>query len=235
RIVDSIPRFVEGANYSSSFGLQWERFSRTQLDDELGRPISRTRFFAETGWPTDLSGELILEAGSGAGRFTSHAASTGATVVALDYSRAIDVARRNNLSWPNIHFVQADIGGLPLRTERFDKIYCFGVLQHTPDPELSFRALLPVLRSGGEIVFDIYRLSWKTFFSGKYYLRALTPRLPPDRLMSFVERYVSWIYPVVGLFHHLSGRGARALGVCLGVPDYRGVFDLPSDRLYEMT
>ena len=53
--------------------------------------------------------------------------------------------------------------------------------------------------------------------------------------MSFVERYVSWIYPVVGLFHHLSGRGARALGVCLGVPDYRGVFDLPSDRLYEMT
>ena len=34
-VVDSIPRFIsEGAHYSTSFGLQWRTYRKTQLDSQ---------------------------------------------------------------------------------------------------------------------------------------------------------------------------------------------------------
>jgi SAM-dependent methyltransferase len=234
-IREGIPRFVPRDNYANSFGFQWKRFARTQLDDELLQPISRHRFFEETRWPKRLNGQLILEAGAGAGRFTPHAASTGATVVSVDFSEAIDVARRNNRSLPNVHYVQADIRRLPLRDASFDKVYCFGVLQHTPDPKAAFEALLPVLKSGGEIIVDIYRLSWKTLLTGKYYLRPITTRVPARPLFGLVSGYVRLLYPVLGVLHRVVGRRARALSTLFAIADYRGVFNLPGDRLYELS
>src|SRR3954470_15618611 len=63
-IVRGVPRFVPAENYSSNFGLQWNRFRRTQLDSATGLPISRTRFFAESGWtPDELRGRSVLDAG----------------------------------------------------------------------------------------------------------------------------------------------------------------------------
>jgi SAM-dependent methyltransferase len=234
-IENSIPRFVPRTNYADSFSLQWRTFARTQLEPETFAPISRTRFLEETNWSGDLTGERILEIGSGAGRFTGHAARTGAIVISVDYSDAIDVARRNNQSLPNIHYLQADLRRLPVRNQLFDKVYCFGVLQHTPDPRSSFQSLLPPLRSGGEVVFDIYRLSWKTIFSGKYYLRIVTTRIPAGRLLGIVVAYVNALYAPIGLLHHLSSRLARVVATFLGIADYRGVYVIPSNQLFEMT
>src|SRR5687768_2144410 len=70
----AIPRFVPRENYASGFGLEWTRHARTQYDSYSGIPHSKRRFVEETRWPRDLAGELILEAGSGSGRFTEHAA-----------------------------------------------------------------------------------------------------------------------------------------------------------------
>ena len=71
-VQNAIPRFVPPENYSSSFGLQWNRHRRTQLDSEIGQPISEKRLFQATGWPRELRGTRILEAGSGAGRDRSN-------------------------------------------------------------------------------------------------------------------------------------------------------------------
>src|SRR4026207_437370 len=55
-IVQSVPRFVPQENYSSSFGFQWNRFRRTQLDSTTGQPISSQRFFGQSGWSaSDMS------------------------------------------------------------------------------------------------------------------------------------------------------------------------------------
>src|SRR2546423_2848934 len=43
-IHDGIPRFVPSENYARSFGFQWNRFDRTQLDQDLHVPLSETRF-----------------------------------------------------------------------------------------------------------------------------------------------------------------------------------------------
>ncbi|MDP9225475.1 MAG: hypothetical protein M3P18_16860, partial [Actinomycetota bacterium] len=78
-------------------------------------------------------------------------------------------------------------------------------------------------------------LSWKTLFAGKYYLRPITTRVPPRRLFGLVSSYVRLLYPVLGILHRLVGRRTRALSAVLGIADYRGVFALPADRLYELS
>ena len=77
-IINNIPRFVPSENYSSSFGMQWNIFAKTQLDSFSGTTISKDRFYRVTGWQeNELKDSLILEAGSGAGRFTEIIAKTG--------------------------------------------------------------------------------------------------------------------------------------------------------------
>jgi SAM-dependent methyltransferase len=233
-IEDGIPRFVPRENYARSFGFQWNRFSRTQLDEE-GGTLSRDRFFAQTRWPRDLKGEVVVEAGAGAGRFTPHAASTGATVIAADYSSAIDAARRNNAHLGNVHFLQADARRLPLKRRVADRLFCFGVIQHTPDPDATFRALLPCVKPGGHVAVDVYRLSWRCLLYGRYYFRPITRRLPPERLFPLVKAYVGTLYPLVGVLHKAIGPRALTVSSVLALADYRSVWDLPPRRLEELS
>lgn len=234
-IVDGIPRFVPRENYAASFGFQWNRFARTQIDDYWGIDASQKRFAEETRWPADLRGQLVLEAGCGAGRFTAHAARTGATVVSFDYSTAVEAARKTNAHLDNVTFLQADIHHVPLAPESVDKLFCFGVLQHCPVPEVAFKALVGLLKPGGDIAVDVYRLSWKSLFQGKYYLRPITRRIKPQRLFPLVDAYVRGAFPVLGLAHRAFGsRAARAMGQVVGICDYRGYFPLSSDQHFEL-
>ena len=65
-----IPRFVPESNYADSFGLQWNKFRKTQLDSYSGQPISADRFWNATGWNPDvMKNSWVMDAGCGAGRF----------------------------------------------------------------------------------------------------------------------------------------------------------------------
>jgi SAM-dependent methyltransferase len=232
-VIDGIPRFVSSDNYARSFGYQWNRFDRTQLDESLGIDLSRKRFFSETRWPQRLQGELILEAGCGMGRFTKHAASTGAEVVAFDYSSAIEANCRNNGHLPNVHFVQADIYRLPFRRV-FNRLFCFGVLQHCPDPGKAFRALPSVVVPGGSLVVDVYHRSWKTLFWGQYYLRILTRRIPPNRLFPLVERYFDIVFRTTGRLRPLNDHVSKIASIVLGIADYRGLYSIEDAKMKEL-
>lgn len=191
-----IPRFVPSENYANSFGFQWNTHSRTQIDKFSGLNMSRDRFFSVTGWPDDLRGHKILEAGSGAGRFTQIALDTGAEVFSFDYSNAVDANLDNNGLHKNLHLFQADIYNIPVRRESFDKIFCFGVLQHCPNPRKAFMSLIPFLKSGGEVAIDIYDFTFRAFVNPKYWLRPMTKRLPPDKLYNLVQKIVPRLFPV---------------------------------------
>ena len=49
-IVNSIPRFCNITNYSESFGYQWNRFDKTQLDSTIQNKLSEKRFYKSTNW-----------------------------------------------------------------------------------------------------------------------------------------------------------------------------------------
>jgi len=118
-IINFVPRFVSAENYADTFGLQWNRFRQTQLDSHSGLPISRERFFRQTGWASDdLSDKVVLDVGCGAGRFAEIALSYGAIVVGLDYSSAVDACWQNLGEHRNMHVIQADIYALPFRPGR---------------------------------------------------------------------------------------------------------------------
>lgn len=221
-IVRGIPRFVPARNYAASFGLEWTVHARTQYDSYSGTRLSEERFFRETGWGRNLAGQRILEVGSGSGRFTEQAASTGATVASFDYSHAVEVNYQANGHRENVLIVQGSIYQIPFRRGAFDKLFCFGVLQHTPNVRRAFFALPPMLRSGGELVCDVYKKTLPaTLLGTKYYVRPITRRLKPDRLYRLTRRWVDLMWPVASVVRHIPRIGP-SLNWRLLVADYSG-------------
>lgn len=234
RIERGIPRFCPRENYAESFGYQWNQFSTTQLDSKSDwGPQSEKRLYEETHWPRDLTGHRILEAGSGMGRFTEVLARTGARLCTFDYSTAVDANRRNNGQYKNVSFAQADIYNPPYEFASFDRVLCIGVIQHCPDPKGAFMSLVRFLKPGGEIVIDHYRLWWKSFVMGKYYMRPVTRKMSPRALHKFVRFHVGWVYPFTGMIYRLLGRPVRGLAWGLGMADYRGIYNIGDAALRE--
>lgn len=232
-IVRSIPRFVDSANYSASFGLQWNRFRRTQLDSYTGVAISRERFLRQTAWaPEALQGALVLDVGCGAGRFAEIALSLGAQVVAIDYSDAIDACRENLAPDASLHLAQANVYSLPLRPGSFDFIYCFGVLQHTPDPRQAFLRLPRLLKPGGGIAVDTYSKRWTSLLHPKYALRPISRRLPRATLLRLVERMVPTLLPASRAVARVPLVGS-ALRRMVPVANYQGIYPLTESQLEE--
>jgi ubiquinone/menaquinone biosynthesis C-methylase UbiE/uncharacterized protein YbaR (Trm112 family) len=230
-IVGGVPRFVPRENYASGFGLEWTRHARTQYDSYSGIHASEDRFFGQTRWPRRLDGEVILEVGSGSGRFTEQAAQTGATVVSFDYSYAVDANYASNRRFENVLIVQADVYAMPFAAHSFDRVFCFGMLQHTPDPERAFGELPRMPREGGELCADFYKLAfWRTLMQTKYYVRPFTRHMDPDKLYSRVKKWVDFMWPVAGVIRKLP-RG-YAINWRLLVADY-SMLGLKGDMLKE--
>ena len=213
-VEDSIPRFVADSGYSSSFGFQWNLHKRTQLDSHSGLTISRDRLFDTAAWPDDMRGKIILEAGSGAGRFTEILVATGALVYSFDYSDAVDANNENNGGDGNLTLFQASIYAIPLAPGTFDKVICLGVIQHTPDPAESFRKLAEMVRQGGELVIDVYARNWLALLQWKYLLRPLTKRMNRIVLYRAIVVITPWLLPLGKLLRRIAGRvGARLIPI----------------------
>jgi uncharacterized protein YbaR (Trm112 family)/precorrin-6B methylase 2 len=232
-IIDAVPRFVPAENYSASFGLQWNRFRKTQLDSATGQPITRNRFFAQSGWaPAAMAGRWTLDVGCGAGRFAEVALGTGARLVAVDYSSAVDACRSNLGPHQSVDVVQADVYRLPFKPGTFDFVYCFGVLQHTPDVEATFHALAGQLAPGGRLAVDVYPRIPLNLLWPKYWLRPLTRRMPAERLLPIVSRMVPLLWPLSLALGRVPVVG-RKLRHALPIANYEGILPLSSEQLKE--
>ena len=207
-IVRHLPRFVPSDSYASTFGFQWNRFDRIQIDKFMHNDLSRDRFYATTGWPTRLDGQRVLEAGCGAGRFTQLALETGAEVFSFDLSSAVDAAWQNNAGTSKLTAFQASIYEIPLRKEAFDKVFCMGVLQHCPDVAGAFRSLLPFLRPGGEIVIDVYEKS-NGFPPLKYLVRPFVKHLNTESIYNLLRWTIPPTFEVKKAIHRVPVVGPR--------------------------
>jgi SAM-dependent methyltransferase len=206
-VVRQVPRICDPRNYTENFGKQWNLFRATQIDRPTeGQTQSEERFFQTTGWaPEALDGLDVLEVGSGAGRFSRVLLQrTRARLWSVDYSSAVEANQENNgaLAPDRFRLFQASIYELPFADGSFDKVFCMGVLQHTPDFEASVRALIAKAKPGGEIVVDFYPVKgfW-TKLHAKYLLRPLTRRMSHERLLKLIEGNVGWM---MGLSRLLS-------------------------------
>ena len=209
-IREYIPRFVPPKNYAENFGFQWNYYAEAQYDSQLNLSMSETRFKDTTNWPESLKGEIILEAGCGAGRFTEVALATGATVVSFDYSNAVEANYKMNGPNPCLLVVQADIFSPPFKTGIFDRLYCMGVLQHTPNPEKAFRALPRFLKSGGYIAIDVYIKEgiwdWLTSYRR---VRWITRYMSVEKVHAVSKAYVDAVWPITKWLWKFGKPGRR--------------------------
>jgi SAM-dependent methyltransferase len=175
-------RFVDQQDYAGSFGFQWLKYDKTQLDSG-GDTRSEIDFTRKTGLRgEDLKGKLVLDVGCGMGRYAEVVSRWGARVVGIDLSAAVEAAAQNLDRYPATVF-QADLFSLPFAQESFDYIYSLGVLHHTPDCEQAFKKLPPLLKAGGGIAIWVYSAYNKWYRSSDLY-RNLTRRMPRKLLHS---------------------------------------------------
>ena len=213
-VLRGVPRFVRDEGYCSSFGFQWGRYSTDQIDSATGTFLTRDRFFRGTGWPTTMAGERILEAGCGSGRFTEILLSTGARVVSFDHSDAAEITQR--AFGPKGALVcQASIYEMPYRPASFDRVFCYGVLQHCPDVKGAFLALARMVKPGGSLAVDVYdrRRMW---LNARYRVRWLTRRIEKHKLHRLCETIVPFYMRFFPPLHPWNQ-------LLFPMKDYRGV------------
>lgn len=200
-IVNGIPRFVPISNYAESFGFEWEVFNKTQVDSFNSVGQSEERVRKGMGWSeADVKDKLVLDVGCGSGRFTEIMARWGVKqVVGLDYSTAVEVAKKNTseLGFTTCSFVQGDALKLPFNDGVFDAVFSIGVIQHTADPLQALREICRVTKPGGVIgLHGVYVRSLKKLIHPKYILRPITKRLPTKMLFTAVKKWVTFALPI---------------------------------------
>jgi 2-polyprenyl-3-methyl-5-hydroxy-6-metoxy-1,4-benzoquinol methylase len=200
-------RIVENNNYTENFGFQWNKFSGIQVDKNTQLDMSRSRFFAETGWnKEDLTGKNILEVGSGAGRFSQIVLDyTKANLYSIDYSNAVEANFKNNGNNERLKLFQASIYEMPFLKDQFDKVFCLGVLQHTPDFEKSVKCLIDMAKPGAEVVVDFYYLNgWWTKLQAKYLLRPFTKNMSNEKLYKKIDNNIDWLIKTYRFFSKIG-------------------------------
>ncbi|HEY2946037.1 MAG TPA: methyltransferase domain-containing protein [Vicinamibacteria bacterium] len=208
-IVRGVPRFVDSQAYASSFGFQWNRFARVQLDSFNGTRQSEEALEACTGWTTaDYQGKRVLDAGVGAGRYAEVVAGKGGEVVGIDLTTAVDAAWESIGRRERVHLVQADIFAMPFREASFDMAYSIGVLHHTPDTRAAFERVAAMVKPGGGLAVYLYgRNGLAQRFPDT--IRKVTTRLPVRAMLALSSLAVPLYYP-----YRLPGVGKVLYTLC---------------------
>ena len=218
-------RLVEDDNYTQNFGYQWNKFAATQIDrEQKNTQLSYNRFFAVTGWDKEnLENKNVLEVGSGAGRFSQIVLDhTKANLYSVDYSNAVEANFKNNGHHKaRFHLYQASVYDMPFAKAQFDKVFCFGVIQHTPDVQKTVQALLSMAKPGAEVLVDFYCVNgWWTKLQAKYIFRPITKKWSHEKLLGKIEKHVDRMITLSRFFNAIGiGRFVnRFIPIC----DIRG-------------
>jgi 2-polyprenyl-3-methyl-5-hydroxy-6-metoxy-1,4-benzoquinol methylase len=172
------------AKTQESFGFEWTTFHgvRPEWQDNFSwymAPLTKEFF----------RGKVVLDAGCGMGRHLYYAARSGAQVIGVDFSRAVEVAHQNIKHLETATVVQADLLQLPFRAGTFDFVYCLGVLHHLSQPLMGLRLLVSLVRNRGECRIYVYHQidrspKWKyMLFRLASIVRRVTTRLPHSVLL----------------------------------------------------
>jgi 2-polyprenyl-3-methyl-5-hydroxy-6-metoxy-1,4-benzoquinol methylase len=115
-------------------------------------------------------GKRVLEVGCGIGTDSINFARAGAQLTAVDLSSEslrLAAERADVMGVADrIDFIQANAEELTARLtgEPYDLVYSFGVVHHTPRPDLALAAMRALTVPGGTLKLMVYhRRSWKVF------------------------------------------------------------------------
>lgn len=161
-----IPRFVSvealhdsqqerlQGEIAQNFGDAWQLYAETRRN-----PYTEEQVFEwlQPLTPSDFTGQVVLDLGSGLGGFAEYIAQTQPRhIIGLEISHAIDAAIPLLEHYPCLSLVQGNILQPPFRPESFNLIYSVGVLHHLDNPELGVQRTVPLVKPQGRFFFWVY-------------------------------------------------------------------------------
>jgi len=193
------------AGARKGFGREWALFrhgeDRTWGWDQETR---RKRVLLETDMqPAQFNGSRVMDAGCGNGVLTSAIGDMGAEVIGVDISPSVNAAFVHNKN-PHVHYVQGDLMNPPIRKHSLDLIYSSGVIHHTPNTELTFSCLVPLLRPGGRFYVWLYHPQANLKHRVMIRLRKVVCRMP-----SLVQNVIITMLTGYGVMKRCILRGLR--------------------------
>ena len=138
--------------------------------------VEARKYFVEPHIPgfaefSRWKGKKVLEIGCGIGTDTMNFARAGAKVTAVDLSGdSLEIARKRaeDLEIDNIRFYQSNAEELSsvVPIERYDLVYSFGVIHHTPHPHNVIEQIRRFMDADSLFRIMVYhRNSWKVFWT----------------------------------------------------------------------
>lgn len=234
-IKDDIPRFVENDNFASAFGLQWNTFRRIQLDSYTKSNMSEDRVRTALPVPLEsIKGLKILEAGSGAGRFTEILLKYGAVVYSFDLSDAVLANYANNMPNNKLTIFQGDIEDIPFNENFFDISLCLGVMQHTRNFSLGLKEIVRVTKRGGTISFDHYK-SHFGHYTSLYLIYWILIKQLPKKLQLKVTNFLTAIFFPIHWIFRKNSIIQYILRRISPISFYYGMFNLSKEQHYELS
>lgn len=174
------------------FGYEWNVWKDLGFANTQGRTKEREAVtFTNKSflWKEDVAGKVMLDAGSGNGRYARVAGEFGADLFAFDLGTLSTEATAENCKHlPNVHVFQGDIFRTPFRPETFDAVYSISVLMHTGDARKAFGSLVPLVKRGGTISIHVYHKGNALYERVDAALRKKTLRYSKERLMQWSLR-----------------------------------------------
>jgi SAM-dependent methyltransferase len=194
-IRDGIPRLSDpdasGQNDTfDTFSWKWTHVSPEEVDQRVEAQHAwydeRYGLDGDDGLAALLADRgRILEAGTGLGGDAARFARLAphAEVVAIDLSKAIEVAAGRFGGPDNLHYLQADIMHLPFAPATFDFISAEQVIHHTPDAKRAFAELAARLAPGGLFAAYLYRVKAPLRELADDWIRERATVMEPDDAM----------------------------------------------------
>ncbi len=140
-----------------------------RLEHEAGTPefyrkVEHERYEVYAPWMRQAigfsshAGHEVLEIGPGLGTDHAQFARAGAHMYALDLTaRHLQLTRKRfEMEGLVTRLVRGDAESLPFADDRFDVVYSYGVLHHTPDTAGAVNEIHRVLRPGGLAIVGLY-------------------------------------------------------------------------------
>ena len=202
-IIKGIPRFIRGKdNYSQSFGYQWKKWGKVQLESEnIDKPMQgHTSKMFNTITDNIITSirkdDLIIDIGCGSGRFIDVIKMKhNNRIIGIDYSNSVETAHKNFKYDANVCIIQADALNLPFQSDTFNGSFSIGVLHHTPNPAAGVKEAYRILKKGSWFAISVY--SKKSYYDKsiiKYYRKIFNFLMPlfsyyPAILYSYIAIY----------------------------------------------